>query len=185
MIRSRFFVLLFLFLLSVGCSTVRVSHDYDPKVDFTRMKTFAWLEDKQPGTGDLRLDDPLLDQRIRAAVNQTLQEKGYASADPASADFFVAYQLGIQRTIRSDNVQTGFRFSRGTSGRYGSVGISSGSNVRTQDEGTLFIDVLDPDNGGLLWRGKGTDTISEHSNQEKRTKMIREAVEKILGQFPP
>ena len=80
LLRSRFFILAFMFLLSVGCSTVRVSHDYDAKVDFTRMKTFAWLEKKQPGTGDIRLDDPFLDQRIRAAVNQTLQKKGYAYA---------------------------------------------------------------------------------------------------------
>jgi hypothetical protein len=54
-----------------------------------------------------------------------------------------------------------------------------------QDQGALFVDVLNPVNGSLFWRGNGTDIIAEHSDQRKRRKKIREAVEKILGQFPP
>jgi hypothetical protein len=182
---SRLFIPVFLCLLFVGCSTVRVSHDYDPGVNFAGMRTFAWADEKQPETGDIRLDDPLLDRRIRTAVDQTLRKKGFAPVDRGTADFLVAYQLGVQRAIRSDNVQTGFRFSTGSRGRYGSVGISTGTNIQSYDKGTLFIDVLDPENGSLLWRGKGTDSVSEHSDQKRRTEKIREAVEKILGQFPP
>jgi hypothetical protein len=149
------------------------------------MRTFAWSSDSQPETGDIRLDDSLLDQRIRAAVEQTLVSGGYSKTDRDSADFFIAYQVGIQQRIKADNVQTGFTAGRGSSGRYGSVSIRTGTDVKSYDEGTLFIDVLDPGNGRLLWRGKGTNTVSTHADQDRRNRNIKEAVEKILGQFPP
>lgn len=171
--------------LLLGCSTVRVSYDYDTSVDFSAMRTFAWQKDTQAKTGDIRIDDPFLDQRIRTAVEQALQSNGYQKTDRSSADFLIGYQVGIQQKIKSDDFQTGIGYGVGRRGRYGTIGIRSGVQVQSYDEGMLIIDVLDPENNALLWRGKGTDTLSDHGGQEEKTKKINEAVEKILTQFPP
>ncbi len=172
-------------ILGVGCSSLRVSHDYDAAVDFSKMKTYAWQHDTQPKTGNARLDNDLENQRIRTFIEQALQAKGFTKADRGVADILIGYQLGLQQKVKSDSVQTGFGFGFGGRGRYGSIGISQGTEVRTYDEGMLLIDVLDPENGALLWRGTGTDTVSPHADRDKKTKALDEAVTKILAPFPP
>ncbi len=32
-----------LLLVGVGCSSISVSHDYDPQANFSSLKTFAWV----------------------------------------------------------------------------------------------------------------------------------------------
>jgi hypothetical protein len=178
-------MIIVLSMLLAGCSTLRVSHDYDTSIDFGKMKSYAWLNEIQPKTGDIRVDNELEDKRIRAAIDQALKIKGFRPAERTSADCLIAYQLGIQQKIKSDTVQTGVGFGMGRRGRYGSVGISTGTEVQTYDEGMLLIDVLAPDSEALLWRGKGTDTFPAHSDQQKRTEAINTAVVKILEGFPP
>ena len=75
------------------------------------------------------------------------------------------------------------RSSRG--GRYGSVGMSTGSQVQAYDQGTLLIDVTDSSNNKLVWRGISTQSVSEHLQAGESKVIINETVEKILSQFPP
>ena len=185
MFKTKFLILSLVLIFCAGCSTIRVSQDYDPDADFTGLSTFAWKSDKQPETGDILLDDPLIDQRIRMAVEQTLEVNGYTKTDRDSADFLVAYELGIRQKIKSDNMSSGIIVGTGHRGTFGSIGIGTGGEVETYDQGLLFIDVLDPKSGKLLWRGKGTDIVREHPDQEETTRQINEIVEKILAQFPP
>jgi len=172
-------------ILLTGCSTLQVSADYNSSVDFAHMKTYAWETDVQPETGNIRLDDKLDDRRIRSAVEQSLDTKGYTRTDRASADFLVEYKQSIQQKIQSDNVQTGFGIGIGSIGRYGGIGISSGTEVQSYDEWLLLIDVLDPKNGDLLWRGKGTIRIEPHPDRKAKNDRISETVSGILAQFPP
>ena len=74
---------------------------------------------------------------------------------------------------------------RSSRSRYGSIGISTGSQVRTYDQGALLIDVTDVGNNKLVWRGISTQSVSEHSDPDKSTALINETVEKVLLQFPP
>lgn len=170
--------------LSVACSTVRVSEDFDPNADFSSMNSFAWKHDEQPRSGDIRLDDPLLNQRIRAAIDETLAAR-YSKVEREAADFLVAYELGIRQKIRSDDTHSGVMIGTGRRGTFGGFGIGTGSAVESYDQGMLFIDVLDPKSGKLLWRGKGTDVLSEHADPAAVTEQVYEIVEKILAKFPP
>ncbi len=63
--------------------------------------------------------------------------------------------------------------------------MSTGSQVRAYDQGTLLIDVTIPLGDKLVWRGISTQSLSEHSSPEESTVRINETVEKILAQFPP
>ena len=68
---------------------------------------------------------------------------------------------------------------------FGGVGLSTGSDVRAYDQGTLLIDVTIPLGDKLVWRGIATQSVSEHSSPDESTARIKETVEKILAQFPP
>jgi len=178
-------ILLTFLALFIGCSGIQVSQDYEVAADFSNLKTFTWYLAKQKKTGDLRVDNPLLDSRIRKAVDRSLSQKGYKRISQGTPNFYVGYKYAILTRIRSERVSTGFGFGFGGSGSFGSIGIGTGSDVREYDEGMLVIDITDAKNRKLLWRGTGTRRVSRHSDPERITKEVNENVDKILAQFPP
>ena len=171
-------------LLCVGCAAIQVAQDYDPATDFSALQTFAWTSSQQAATGDPRIDSPLRDTRIRSAVETQLSTRGYRRADEAP-QFRIQYQYLLQRTISAHGPTIGFGLGTGHYGRYGGVGIGTGTRVSEHDEGTLIIDFTAPDSNTLLWRGSGTHYYTEHKDPAKTTRDLDLLVQKILSQFPP
>jgi len=168
-----------------GCSSIRVSQDYDPSRDFSSLRTYAWQREKQPETGDIRVDNSLLDTRFRSAIDDALAKKGFQKTTQGKPDFYVAYTYQIDSKIESSNVTLGVGVGRSSRGRYGGVGVHSGGQVREYDEGLLVIDLVDAATGSLMWRGTGTARVDPGADPEKSVKAIHAGVEQILAQFPP
>ena len=168
-----------------GCSGVKVSQDYRKGDDFSGIISFAWASDIQEKTGNVQADSPLMDERIREAVERVLIAKGIGKADRTGADILVKYQLEIRQKVKSDDVRGGFGFGYGTYGRGGGIVIGTGGDVQTYEEALLIIDLLRPQGSDLLWRGIATYRLTPHSSPEKATALVNEAVEKTFAQFPP
>jgi Domain of unknown function (DUF4136) len=49
--------------------------------------------------------------------------------------------------------------------------------------GTLVVEISDPKQHDLLWRGSATDTISD--NSDKNIKILNNAVNKLFKGYPP
>ena len=102
--------------LVLACSGIKVDSDYDPSADFTQLRTWSWL----PHAGqsdDPRLDNALLDSRIRAAVKSELDAKGYTLATSGAPDFQVTYHVSVEGKL---DVNTVYRdYPRGGYGRVG------------------------------------------------------------------
>lgn len=186
LIRSRNFIIIcFLFALFIfGCSGIKVSQDYQPDTNFNNLKTYTWKYITQEKTGDVRIDNSLMDNRIRKATEIALLEKGLIAAEK-TPDFQVAYTYTISKKIYSRPVNTGVGFGYGSYRRYRTIGIRTGTQVDEYDEGLLVIDFLKPDSDIVLWRGKSTHGFDTHSTPESTTEQINKIVEKILSQFPP
>jgi hypothetical protein len=177
--RSRFWTVLALLLF--GCSAVTVSQDYEIGADFSRYRTFDWVSAEQPRTGDIRVDNPLLDARIRSAVEQTLLSKGYVKKSDGRPDMLVAYHLTIRSRIEGDRFRSGFGY-----GRYpywGGAGFET--TIRQYDEGMLVIDIGDAAGNRLIWRGTGTRRVTEKASPQETTRIVNQTVNEILNQFPP
>ena len=166
-------------LALVGCSSVRVSTDYDPQADFSALRSYAWLAESQPPTGDPRIDNALVDARIRGAIDAQLAERGLRRVEAPEADFLVAYHVAVERKL---DVQTVYR-SYGRAG-WGGAGYSD-TVVRDYEEGALLIDFLRPGAGDLLWRGSAQTRLREQRTPEARDGYVREIVAKILDAYPP
>ena len=185
---KRSLIWIFWTILALGlfsCSTLKVSQDFDQNADFSTFKTFAWQEDVQPKTGDIRVDSPLIDARIRASIKANLALKGMDYSSEDLPDFKVAYTYTIMTKLQSTPVSTGVGIGYGNSGGLGGIGMRTGADVREYDEGLLVVDVLDPDTGKLLWRGTSTRVVNIHTTPEKATEDIEATVAKLLEQFPP
>lgn len=175
----RFICLVFVLLLQ-SCSDIKVSQDYIQGYNFARLKTFAW----KPGDVGV-VGNELVDERIRKAIVDKLTERSYQHVLTERPDFFISYDMSVEQKVTSSGTSGSISMGRSSYGRYGGVGISTGSQVRAYDQGTLVIDFIEPLEDKLIWRGVSTQSVDVHSSPEKSEVIINETVEKILSQFPP
>jgi hypothetical protein len=183
---SYYKLLLILFVgLIIGCSAVQVSQDYLPGAEFHNLKAYQWRSNKQKNTGNGNIDNPLLIRRIRTAIDHSLSKMGYEKIETGTPDFYVSYTYSLRSKMESRDTGANFGFGFGSIGHYGAVGINTGRDINQYDQALLLIDLIDPINNDLIWRGNGTRRVAEHYKPEKITKIINEMVSKILAQFPP
>ena len=177
---SLTFLISYLFLLA-GCSTVSVNIDYDPKVDFVGLRTFAI--GTSTNKDDVLLRNPLVLQRVNDSLIRTMQAKGYIN-DPANPDMFLYPHAGTQDKIRVTDWGSTYHGWWGH-GPY-NWGHANRIDVREYTEGYLIIDVVSPVDKKLAWRGVGKFIVSskELSPQESQ-KRIDEIVRKIFDRYPP
>jgi hypothetical protein len=174
----------FVVLVLSACFGIPVSQDFEQGFDFSGLKTFAWdvNEDDQWGVAG---SNELVDRRIRSAIESTLTSRQFNQADAAKADFLVLYNVVVDQHVRSNNVSGGVSIGRSTRGRHGSIGISTGSQIRTYEQGTLLINVIDVASDKLVWRGISSQALPDLSDPQRLTDRVNETVAAILKQFPP
>ena len=137
--------------------------------------------------GDALAANPLLYKRIVTAVDGYLQGRGYQKADQDSADALLAIHGGVKEKIRVTDWggPRGYYTDPWYDPWWGRSAYGGRVDVSYYTEGTLMIDIVDPKQHELVWRGLGTGIIHEYSSQEKMEKTINEYVSEILNQFPP
>jgi hypothetical protein len=166
-------------LLLSGCSSVSISYDFDRHQDFAQLKTFAWMPDEDTGIKDARhaqLRNDLFTQRLRRAVNSTLESKGY-SIDTEKPDFTIVYHTGVQDKVNVTN--WGYTYGP----YWGPWGQSV--DVHQYTEGTLILDFINWETKELIWRGTAQSVLSSRPDPDKVEQRIQEIVDKLLANFPP
>ena len=176
-------VVLVLFVALAGCA-VGPRHEYDEKVDFSTMRTFAWLEpeyaESEVSVSHPVLDSPLLGQRVERAVVATLQERGFRVAEE-NPDFLVTYHTAEGEKERQSGSYVSLGYGRGHSPFFG-TGILLDMTPRSFKEGTLIVDVVDAETEELIWRGWNDTVLNQRNFDQER---VNEAVRFILSAFPP
>lgn len=176
----------FVLLVGAGCaSRIKVATDFDPNFDFSQVRSFAWLDDRSGVEGDRADVSSLLDQRIRSAIEADLLGKGLALADQTSADVLVSYHLGVEQKLDVNTIHTGYGYGYGYRRGYGYRGVGTTTTVDQYEEGTLLIDLIQPGDKQLVWRGSGRARVKQSTTPEERDQRVREAVTVILAGFPP
>ena len=169
-------------LVPVVALAQKTSYDFDKTADFTAFKTYA-LKDGTP------VGQPLIDQRIVAAIDTQLTAKGLKKSD-ANPDVYVIYHVAFDK---QKDIST---FSSGYGGGYGPYGYGWGggwgggmatttTTVRDILVGTLVVDMADAKKNQMVWRGMGVKEVDVQAKAEKRDKTINDAVKKVLKDFPP
>jgi hypothetical protein len=184
-------LILVLAAASAGCSSIEVNHDYDPKANFAGLKTYEWMKEPQKPTGDARIDgNTILENRIHKAVDTELAARGFKKVT-SDGDFLVAYHVSLdkQRSVQTLNSYYGYGpgwgYGYGASYRPGYWAGAPETYVYEYEEGTLILDIVNPKNKELMWRGSAQDEVHFKSTPEKDQTQLNEAVQKMLEKFPP
>jgi len=166
--------------LMVGCgSGINVSSDYDPATDFSKLKTFRWMEVKKRAQDD-PLKNQLIERRVQAAAEKALIAKGFQKLESGEPDFYVAAYAGTKERM---NV-TDWGYSYGP--YWGPYPYGRNIDVSYYTQASLFVDIIDNQKDQLLWRGVGTGVVrgDSPSPQEAQARMD-DALDEILYGFPP
>lgn len=172
-----FMVNLFIFLIA-SCSSVSTTYDYDPAEDFSKLKTYSWFEGQIPG--DALAENPLIQKRVKEAIDKELAAKGYELKEGVDVDFIVVTHAGTKERMQVTDWGS-YGWYHPWWGPYGGR-----TDVSYYKEGSLVIDIVNAKEKELSWRGIGTKTIEPApTDPQKAQAKIDQIVMKILANFPP
>jgi hypothetical protein len=149
----------------------KVVTDYDHAVSFFQYRTYSW--------GHVHSYDPLLEDRIRGAVDRALQAKGWHQV-AAGGDVTVT-AVAIEKDKKEYTT-----FYDGFGPRWRWHGWGPGMATTEIDHvpvGSLILDLYDSGSGRLVWRGQASDELS--GKPDKDSQKLEKAVNKMLEKFPP
>lgn len=182
---SLFVTVFFALSALLGCATLQVTVDYDPETDFSTFHTYSWLttpdtHTPSPASGDPTMNSPLVDQRIRNAVDAALQQRGFRLLTGGEPDFFIAAYVTVKSKARVQS--SGYHY-----GYYGPGYWGAGpyTYVDNYEEGSLILDFVSTKSKQLAWRGVARDRLRHNPSAEELDQGVIDAVQGILARFPP
>ena len=160
--------------------------------------TYAWAPDAQPGAGDPRVDNDIIRERIKAAVDTNLAAKGYRQVSTGQAKVLVAYHIGLQnKTDYSATSMGGPPMGGGVAcGRRGCVGgygwgmygAPMDVDVRSINyvEGALMLDLIDTASGKLAWRATSQRRVgAKDVTQDGLNAVVADMIKSLPAGVPP
>ena len=182
--KSIFLLMLTVLLAATAAIGQDVRYNFDKNTDFSRFKTYKWVDIK----GAAKLND-IVDKQIKAAVDANLAGKGLTRVDSDPADIYVGYQaaVGQEKEFTSYSSDWGYGGGWYRGGWYGPAGGMSTTTGQTSTiyKGQLAVDMYDPANHDLIWRGLASKTIDPKAKPDKQEKNLQKAVTKLLKNYPP
>ena len=168
-----------------ACSNPSARADYDAGVPFPVYRTFDWQLDaggEGRAGGPEAFDNPIMDGRVKRAVETELAAKGFsrrqAWADP---DFLVAYHPQDEGT-RSQHVRLGLGF------RVGPLGIGVGAPLgdpRPQAVAAIVLEIEDFRSRAVVWKAVAPGALQEADSPEEAEAGVTEAVHTLFLRLPP
>lgn len=185
--RYGIFFILLVFLSS--CEGVKVTNDWDKKVDFTQFETYSLYP------WDTQNDQIVNDydkQTILNAIKGEMEKRGYIFVKDKGELVVSTFVIIENKTSYQayTNHYGGWAGYGGGWGYYGGVGfygyapINSTTTVYSTDyeQGTLIIDIFSLHDKKLIWQGIGTGEITNDLN--KRDRRLPETITSIFRRYP-
>jgi len=168
------FCVFLLTMISSGAFGQKVNTDWDHSTDFTRYRTYAWLESKNPA------GNQLWNQRIVQDIDSQLALKGFRKVDVGQQpDVYVTYNAGVKQNTSV----VGYDYGFGPGWRWGGMGGMVQYNQVVENVGTLVVDIVDAQKKQLVWRGVASETLSDKS--ESNIGKLEKTVKKLFDKYPP
>ena len=167
-------LLITVLLLFVGCSTLKVTTDFDDDFDFSKQKSFAVKHENKEG------EDTLSNDRITNSLEADLILKGYKKVSQEEAELIFVFHVEAKKRI---DIQPEFQVMGFGGYGYGGAMVST-STTRDYTEGTLIVDALNPKNEKIVWRAVGVTELKEQKTPKKRKEYIDGIIKKMMMSFP-
>jgi len=172
-------------LMVVGCSAP-VHVEKDDSVDFSRYKSYAWVDRDESKTNR---SNQLMEQKFKSAVSDALDKQGWR-IDNRRPDVLISYDVLVERSSRE---QSDPLYSRPFTRTYFNPYTRRFYNVYYPSqfmgyddysvpvrEGTVTITVTDANTDKVVWQGWTTDEVNSRNLTSRE---INSAVKSIFRKF--
>ena len=175
------------FLLASCSSTAHI--EKDDNADFSRYKTFTWIDKDGEGRNDQNRSNDLTEQKIREAVNKELEKTGWKEVKNRP-DVLLSYDVLVEKGIKESSNPVYSRPSsrlvynpytrRYTTIYYPSELVGYERDERPIKEGTITISMIDTKTDKTVWQGWTTDEVN---SKHLTSKEIQNSVKSIFKKF--
>jgi hypothetical protein len=176
-------VLLTSLLISLSAHAEKPQIQWDKQYDFSKVKTFKW---QAPASPSLAEKDPFMHNFIQSAIETKLTEAGLTKTD-GMPDVYVTYHGSTENEVQLQSDSFGYGIGAYGTGAWGMHGygfagpVSTTTRVVNYEKGTLVVDLWDPTQKQLVWRGT-VDGILISDDKAKMQKELTKAIEAMAKQ---
>jgi hypothetical protein len=152
--------------LTLACSTMTTSVDYDHTVNWSQFHTFQIV-------GGTQSPDTFTQKRIEDGITSALTSKGW-QAVTSNPDVTVSPHVVLSAEKQWNATSTG-GFRR----------MGGGMGQATQTEvpiGTIVVNMTNAKTGELIWRGMSQDQVSGGGSDNGK---VQQAMQELFKNFPP
>ena len=158
----------------------QVSTDYDHQANFESYHTFSFYR--------VQTANPLYQQRVKDAISQDLQAKGWQMV-PSGGDIAITAIGDVKNEQEHTTFYNGLGPGFGWGGWGGWWGGGWGPNTTTTTAqtipvGTLLVDLYDTRTHNLVFRGRASDQLHV-KHTDKNIEIVNKSVDKMFDHFPP
>ncbi len=161
-------------LVFSGCG-VKVHSTFDRSKDFSKYKTFCWLNGCEfTYSGPTYLNDSLLRVKIKNAIVSELERKGIVQNDN-SPDLLVDFHISIKN-------ESSVIYHRHEDGQYDFKPFPD-QQVINYLKGTIVVDMVDQSHSSMVWRSEAIGYMDLHPDLSEEN--IKRGIRTALKDFPP
>lgn len=154
-----------------------------PKTTLTEFHTYHLLPvprrlDGRAGSGayDPMVNNSITNRALRDAVDRAFQDRGYLDVE-WMPDFVVAVYASAKEKLDITQWQYGYPYWP----RWWWDGVPQ-QTITQYIEGTVIVDIINPDTRDLLWRGTATATLGDDATEN--TRQLQKAAAAVISKFP-
>jgi hypothetical protein len=176
------------FVLASCAATAHV--EKDDNADFSRYKTFAWVDKDGEGKNDRNRSNDLVEEKIKMAVSKELEKSAGWKEVKNRPDVMLSYDVLVEKGVKENNSPVYSRpYSRLVynpyTRRYATIYYPSEflgyeRDQRAIREGTVTITMIDTRTDKAVWQGW---TTGEVDSRNLSSKEIQSAVRSIFKKF--
>jgi hypothetical protein len=169
-----------------ACASVDVRAVTSPDANLSALHTFKVMSNAKPrspvaqASNDPMLVNSISNRALRADLVKGFESRGYVLSD--KPDFAVAYYASTKEKLDVTYWNYGYAYYPHWWGGWGPGFGAYEPTVTQYTQGTVIVDVVDPNTKELLWRGQGVATVSDDEAQYEKD--LWKAVTAILDKFP-
>ena len=176
-------ILVFSMAILTGCNNYNIKYDYDTQANYAAFKTFDWYAASVRARGKANnVENPLMDRRVRGAVERELVAKGFQLQKTAEPDFLVTYYPVYRNRAYHTSTTVGVGWGRRPFG----YGVATRFHELHQfQEGSIVLEIVDNKTNQLIWQGAATGALTGLEDPQDADEQVAKAVHSLLEQFPP
>src|ERR1043165_7469591 len=163
----------------VAASAQDIKYNFLQGTDFTKYKTYKWIQ-----IPNAQYPNSILDDQIKRAIDSQLALKGLTKTED-NPDLYVAYQVAVNQEKQWNSYSTGGdMWGWGGWRGWGGMGTTT-TTSSTINIGTLNLDMYDVGIKKQVWRGEASKTLGSGKDPRKVEKNLNKAMAKLLKKYPP